>query len=427
MAVAQTGAIYKALSFDNVSSRSFGVYITGEAVYNAPERDVEMITIPGRNGSFALDNGRFENITVTYPAGIFADNEADFSEAISDFRNWLCSRKGYVRLSDEYNPGEYRLAVYRSGLEVSPSQLKAGEFTISFDCKPQRFLTDGETAETVTSGGTITNPTLFESKPMLLVEGYGDIDIDGQQIVVENVPVGDVFLANGESFSMEYPNVDSFGQYDELAAYEFEAGKLKTGDNIYVAKSTFIIDYIVNPMPLGDTLLDLTITTQTGAGANTTAVIRDDLNGSITTTFDPITFTMGTASSVTHYFECKEKIGTVSRYKEATHYSTVVIDYDGANKITFSAQRIDSDNFRKSIGSGTLGDATGYSTLTVSGVISIDLDVGEAYWTSSGDVISADFAVSLPAELPTLAPGANTITYDNTFTSFQIVPRWWKI
>ncbi len=134
MAVAPTGAIYKALKFDNVSSRTYGVYITGEAVYNAPERDVEMITIPGRNGTFALDNGRFENIEVSYPAGIYADTEADFRQAISDFRNFLCSRKGYVRLQDEYNPDEYRMAVYKSGLDVTPAMLRAGEFNIVFDC-----------------------------------------------------------------------------------------------------------------------------------------------------------------------------------------------------------------------------------------------------------------------------------------------------
>ena len=149
MAVAPTGAIYKSLIFDGEDSRSYGVYITGEAVYNAPERDVEMVTIPGRNGTYALDNGRFENIEVSYPAGIFADTEADYREAISDFRNFLCSRKGYVRLQDEYNPNEYRMAVYKSGLEVEPAMLRAGEFKITFDCKPQRFLTSGETAITI--------------------------------------------------------------------------------------------------------------------------------------------------------------------------------------------------------------------------------------------------------------------------------------
>lgn len=131
MAVNQTGAIYKAFNFDGQSSRNYGVYITGEAVYNAPERDVEMITIPGRNGAYALDNGRFENIDVTYPAGIYADTEADFAAAISDFRNYLCSRSGYCRLSDEYNPDEYRLAIYKSGLEVSPSQLSVGFVIVS--------------------------------------------------------------------------------------------------------------------------------------------------------------------------------------------------------------------------------------------------------------------------------------------------------
>ena len=74
----------------------------------------------------------------TYPAGVFADNEADFAEAISDFRNMLCSANGYCRLEDEYNPDEYRMAVYKSGLEVDPTLLKAGEFDITFECKPQR-------------------------------------------------------------------------------------------------------------------------------------------------------------------------------------------------------------------------------------------------------------------------------------------------
>ena len=159
MAITQTGAMYKSLSFDNTSSRNYGVYITGEAVYNAPERAVEMISIPGRNGAFALDQGRFENIEVSYPAGIFADNEADFAQAVSDFRNFVCSRKGYCRLTDEYNPNEYRMAVYKSGLEVDPAQLRAGEFTITFDCKPQRWLTDGETPVDIGTWGDTETET----------------------------------------------------------------------------------------------------------------------------------------------------------------------------------------------------------------------------------------------------------------------------
>ena len=147
MGVKETGAIFRGFTFDNESSKNYGVYITGEPVYNVPERDVEVIAIPGRNGAFVKDNGRFENITVSYPAGMFGDEQTDFAEGIRELRNFLASRKGYCRLSDDYNAGEYREAVYKSGLDVSPEAMgRARQFNITFECKPQRFLTSRESA-----------------------------------------------------------------------------------------------------------------------------------------------------------------------------------------------------------------------------------------------------------------------------------------
>ena len=169
MGVIETGAIFNGFTFDGENSKDYGVYITGSGVFNAPERDVEMISIPGRDGAFAQDKGRFSNIEVTYPAGLFGVDRADFAQAISDFRNMLASRKGYCRLEDDYNPGEYRKAVFKAGVYVSPASLESGEFSVTFDCKPQRFLTSGETAVALSSGDDITNPTLFDSKPLLQV------------------------------------------------------------------------------------------------------------------------------------------------------------------------------------------------------------------------------------------------------------------
>ena len=177
MAVNPTGAIFKTLEFDGVSSRTYGIYITGDAVYDAPARDVEMVTIPGRNGSFAQDNGRFENITVTYPAGIYADTEEDYAEAVSEFRNFLCSRRGYCRLEDDYNPDEYRMAIYKSGLDVDTKQLKAGQFSLEFECKPQRFLKSGEEVVTID-------------------DSWRDVETETGDIVEVSNPVGDLFVKN---------------------------------------------------------------------------------------------------------------------------------------------------------------------------------------------------------------------------------------
>lgn len=208
-------AIFNSLTFDGINSIDYGIYITGEAVYNAPERAVEMVAIPGKNGALAMDDGRFENIEVTYPAGTFGDDQPDYRDKVREFRNILAARYGYVRLVDTYNPDEYRLALYKSGLEVESVRYStAGEFDITFECKPQRFLivgdlpydfvtsyqglTDENNVQLATENGAdidggitlsnaIANPTLFDSKPLLKITGSGTVSIGSQIITVSGV------------------------------------------------------------------------------------------------------------------------------------------------------------------------------------------------------------------------------------------------
>lgn len=166
------------LTYDGVDSSSFGVFISGDGVFDAPARRGEMISIPGRNGSLFMDEGVFENITVEYPAFIGTGYEATFRNKLGDLRSWLSSRGNYKRLTDTYHPDEFRLGVYREGLEVDPQHItRAGKFTMKFDCKPQRFLVIGENPIVFTSNGTIVNPTLFPSSPMIKVTGNGTVAI----------------------------------------------------------------------------------------------------------------------------------------------------------------------------------------------------------------------------------------------------------
>ena len=72
-------AVFNSLTFDGENSLDYGIYITGEGVYDAPGRAVEMVTIPGRNGTLAIDQGRFENIDVKYAAGSFGSTQAEYA------------------------------------------------------------------------------------------------------------------------------------------------------------------------------------------------------------------------------------------------------------------------------------------------------------------------------------------------------------
>lgn len=203
------------LIYDGVNSRDFGVFISGEGTFNSPARRGEMISIPGRDGSLFMDEGVFENIEGRYPAFIGTKSAVDFRNKIAAFKNAIMSRGNYKRLSDTYHPDEFRLAVYRSGLEVDPKHYnRAGGFTLKFDCKPQRFLVSGEIPQIFESNGAITNPTLFASKPLIKVNGNGTVAIGDYRFIVSNnnttiwidtdlmeayLPAGDIVLWTDEN------------------------------------------------------------------------------------------------------------------------------------------------------------------------------------------------------------------------------------
>ena len=140
--------------FGGINSADYGIYIGGEGTFNAPARQVEMVEVPGRNGAIAVDQGRWENITVTYSAFNYEENLETFAQQLSDFRNAICSQIGYQRLTDTFHPDEYRMAICLDPLEIKPIDYNtASQFEIKFNCKPQRWLTEGEEPVTIGEWG----------------------------------------------------------------------------------------------------------------------------------------------------------------------------------------------------------------------------------------------------------------------------------
>lgn len=428
MAVKPTpnNSLYKGFTFDGIDSRDYGVYISGDAVFDSPERDVEMIEIPGRNGSFALDKGRFGNITVSYPAGLFGEDEASFREGIRALRNALASRKGYCRLEDDYNPNEYRMAVYKKGLEVDPALLKAGEFTIEFDCMPQRFLKSGETAVSVASGGQITNPTLFESHPLLQVWGYGDIGINDDTITIADEVIGNVTL-------WERPST----QWDQKGGITYSQSNLRSGDRITVSKGSRAL--IELDFPQGDVVNHVSHTVTGGDVSKFSQIvdIRRESAAYIDVYYNALTFLASSNSSETATIEV-----TIEHTPSGGSKTVSIVNCEF--KITNQQISAEQQTYKMWISGKPTGNyssvireykygyrierMTAYSTKSALGEpLYFDLDIGEAYKIEDGQTISVNNAVSFPAQLPVLKSGTNTITLDDTVDQFKIVPRWWRV
>lgn len=173
----------KTFKYDNTLSSTFGLYINGRGVYDSPEPDLEYITIPGRSGDLVYDNKRFRNIEIRYPAVFMLKN---FRQNFKAFQAFLLSHKGYYRLEDDYLPDHYRMASVEEAVELEDIDwvYDAGSFDIKLNCKPQLFLKSGDTATTFTASGTISNPTLFASKPLVRVYGKGTLTVGNVTLVI---------------------------------------------------------------------------------------------------------------------------------------------------------------------------------------------------------------------------------------------------
>ena len=431
--------------FGGVDSADYGIYISGEGVFNAPKRDVEMIEIPGRNGAFALDKGRFENIEVAYPAFNFEPGDYNtFVKNLSDFRNAICSLKGYQRLTDSFHPNEYRMAVYRDGLEVKPIKYNtASEFEITFDCKPQRWLTSGETKQTIAnSGDTITNPTLFDASPLLEVEGYGEISLNGHEIELTNETLGEVELFTQKTYA------SSAAATYNIPPIVFNSALINNGDT-FTMDSLRTSFYYGSFLPHGSMQLDSAYkfkndyptTTKTNMVFGSFVFINSSNSGfpygSLSGLLSPITFTKGIASTVTGSVAIDKAIVNSSQVEvETIHFEvSVSVSYDGDDTISATVTKAVSNDtlgictfIASSSAPQKISNGIAMSTVTMLGTPTyIDCDIGEAYKYEGGEIVSLNSYIDLGSILPTLAPGSNAITFDNTITDLKVTPRWWKV
>ena len=399
-------------TYGGISSSQYDIYISGEALFDAPKRNTEEVTIPGRNGNFLLDKGSYENIKMTYPAFCYSKTYAEFIDNITRFRNAVATKTGYQRLTDTFNYSEYRMAAFLDGIEVDPILYNSGaKFEVVFDCMPQRFLMSGESAIDITSGSTMLNPTPFDAKPLIEAEGYGELSFNGYTINVENAIMGNVIL--GENVRNKV---------------EFSAGIADAGDTITVDAST---NALLTPIGIS-ALTSESVTSQPSKGTASIAPLSPNsvlLVSRIDNIVDTFTYGTGATNTYTATYSISYAKGGLAKTCTITMVAKLVYSATH-NTISFSVSVTSSvsADWTRDGSVCTINEASVYSTLSMLGNPTyIDCDLGECYRIESGDIVSLDKYIDLGSDLPTLAPGSNEITFDNTFTDIKIKPRWWIV
>lgn len=156
-----------------------------------PQKDIEKVHVPGRNGDLLMDLGSYQNVRVTYTMALVS-REFGYDNILHKLLEWL-SVPGYAVLKDDVDKDCFRLARFAGDAsEVMKQAWYGGEAELQFDAMPQRFLTVGQKEYTMQNGGILRNPTGYAAKPKITIHGSGSavLHIGSYEVSISNIGSG---------------------------------------------------------------------------------------------------------------------------------------------------------------------------------------------------------------------------------------------
>lgn len=161
--------------YNGIRSTDLGVRIQSKNIYSSPKFDLSFIAVPGRDGELLSSNHRYPNTEVSYTCFVAAKTIQELSDKLTAIKGWLYAEPdAYHPLTDSYEPGFVRKAIFNNKLDITDQCRKLGVFTVHFSCYPYRYLLSGQSVQTFSASSfTLTNPYPFQAKPYIKINGSG--------------------------------------------------------------------------------------------------------------------------------------------------------------------------------------------------------------------------------------------------------------
>ena len=241
-------------NYKNKDSRDYGILIRNKQTFDAPKRDIDFVSVPGRDGDLLIDNGRYPNVDMTYGIMLVApsinplnpNENIDLAEASKAVRQWLMSDYNYYQLTDSYDPDYFRLAVFSGDIKFETKNTSIAYSDIKFNCKPYRYRIDGQKALTTNASAlTLFNPESLFSLPRITVKGNGNLKVSiNNQIFTVNDVTGYVII-DSDMMNVYNPSQTSTNYNTKAQFANFP--KLKIGSNVISAASNNVTEINVIP------------------------------------------------------------------------------------------------------------------------------------------------------------------------------------
>jgi len=160
------------VTFGSVNLSTYNAFAIYCNIFDRPERDVEVVSVPGRNGDLIFDNGRYKNLDRVYTIQVTGVANAQ------NLINALTKAIGYQELEDDYDTTVYYMARLKNRPRVVQFVGNAVLLTVTFDRKPQRWLKSGrDTAITGTYIGTVNYYSTLAPVIEIVIDNVSEDDV----------------------------------------------------------------------------------------------------------------------------------------------------------------------------------------------------------------------------------------------------------
>ena len=170
--------------WNGISSKEYGIGITKAPIRSLPERKVDTIEVPYRDGSLLVDTEAYKPFTVDFDCIIVGNFEPQHLRKI---KRWLSEPSGSLLISDELDIQlEARMI---SKIDFTELVDNTGSFLVTFECQPYGIYRQGLFADEVAGTTEIINETDLDSKPYIKLYGSGTINftLNGKLTTFSNV------------------------------------------------------------------------------------------------------------------------------------------------------------------------------------------------------------------------------------------------
>lgn len=129
------------IEFANHLPTDFGLLVAYRPSIPSPERDLEEISIPGRDGTLTIDNKRYNNIEIPIDFN-YIGKEDEWAQKWRAAKKWLSARNALLFFDDDIH--HFYVVKYVRLSENQRKTNRIGYFTATFVCSPYNYLISGK-------------------------------------------------------------------------------------------------------------------------------------------------------------------------------------------------------------------------------------------------------------------------------------------